>query len=482
MFLAPDVTKFNFNKKRTRLLGGSEKTAENGKGVGYWIHRDQRVQDNWAVLYAQKLALEHKKSLHFVASLANPVEDAPGSTLRNYQFSLGGHQEIAKECSDLNIEYHFLTGPEEQNLRVEDWVRKYQIGCLVVDFSPLRPHKRQVQKLVKALGPNGPLIFQVDSHNVVPVWETSPRHEPRAYLIRTKIHEKLDEFLTEFPPVIRHPFNAEQKAAPINWDGYLDSLKHLDRSIPPVKWAKFGTKNGLEMLESFAHERFDKYAELRNEPTKNYQSNLSPWFHFGQVAPQRALLYTQKYSQNEKSMDSFINECLVWRELSENFCHYVEEYDTLDGAPDWGRKTLQKHSKDFRPYVYTFEEFDEAKTHDDVWNSAQIQMRTEGKMHGFLRMYWAKKILEWSESPEEALKIAIYLNDRYSLDGNDANGYAGVQWAITGVSDRAFHEREIYGTIRWMTYNGCKKKFHIPDLVKKYGAKAHMYKKKHQKK
>ncbi len=321
--VASDVTKFGFNKKRTKILGGSETSAEKGQAVGYWIHRDQRVQDNWAALYAQKLALQHGKSLHFASALANPCPDDPGSTLRAYDFSLKGHQEVSQECQDLNIQYHFLQGDSEQNIRVQDWVRDFQIGCLVVDFSPLRQHKRQVQKLVKQLGPKGPLIFQVDAHNVVPVWETSPKHEPRAYLIRTKIHQNLDEFLTEFPPLIKHPFDSKSKPNPVDFGNILDKWKDLDRSVGPVKWARPGSKSGLEMLESFAHERFERYAELRNVPTVNHQSNLSPWFHFGQVAPQRALLYAQRYNQNQASMDSFINECLVWRELSENFCHYV---------------------------------------------------------------------------------------------------------------------------------------------------------------
>jgi len=475
---APDITKFDFNKKRIRRLGGSETSAETGQAVGYWIHRDQRVQDNWAALYAQKLALQNGKPLHFAGALAAPGPNDAGGTARNYEFSLKGHMEVAAECQKLNIEYHLLEGEIEQGIRVEEWIRRYNIGCLIVDFSPLKPHKRQVQKLVKALGKNGPLIVQVDAHNVVPVWSTSNKFEGRAYLIRTKIHNQLDEFLTQFPPVIKHPFDPVLKAEKVEWGLVLDRMKFLDWSVSPVDWAKPGSTGGLEMLDSFVHQRFDDYAEKRNVPTVNAQSNLSPWFHFGQVSPQRALLHAEKYNQNQKSMDSFVNECLVWRELSENFCHYIDDYDNINGAPGWGLKTLNQHRHDQRQYVYTLEEFEAAQTHDDIWNAAQIQMRNEGKMHGFLRMYWAKKILEWSESPEEALKIAIYLNDHYNLDGNDANGYAGCHWSITGVNDREFFERDVYGKIRHMTYNGCKKKFDIPTLVRKYGAKAHMYRKK----
>ena len=135
-----------------------------------------------------------------------------------------------------------------------------------------------------------------------------------------------------------------------------------------------------------------------------------------------------------------------------SFCYFKDDYDNINGAPGWGLKTLNQHRHDLRQYVYTLEEFEAATTHDDVWNSAQIQMKKEGKMHGFLRMYWAKKILEWSESPEEALKIALYLNDHYNLDGNDANGFAGCHWSITGVNDREFFERDVYGKIRYILF------------------------------
>ena len=159
--IASDISKFAFNQKRVRNLGGSKITADKGNAVGYWIHRDQRVQDNWAALKAQQLALQNGKPLHFAAALENPSSKSPGATLRNYSFSLKSHEEIAKECQSLNIEFHMLHGEEEQHVRILNWIRKFQIGCLVVDFSPLRPHKRQVDRLLEALGKDGPLMIQV---------------------------------------------------------------------------------------------------------------------------------------------------------------------------------------------------------------------------------------------------------------------------------------------------------------------------------
>ena len=156
------------------------------------------------------------------------------------------------------------------------------------------------------------------------------------------------------------------------------------------------------------------------------------------------------------------------RELSDNYCYYNTKYDSFDGFPDWAKKTLNEHGKDKREYVYSIEEFEKANTHEDLWNAAQQQLVKTGKLHGYMRMYWAKKILEWSESPEEALRISIYLNDKYELDGRDPNGYVGCAWSIGGVHDRAWTERSVYGKIRYMNYNGCKRKFDVESYIKKW--------------
>lgn len=169
-------------------------------------------------------------------------------------------------------------------------------------------------------------------------------------------------------------------------------------------------------------------------------------------------------------MAAFCEESIVRRELSDNFCYYNKNYDNLKGAYDWAQKTLDDHRKDKRTYVYSRDQLEQARTHDDLWNSAQIQMVKEGKMHGFLRMYWAKKILEWTKTPEEALETAIYLNDRYQLDGRDPNGYVGCMWSIAGIHDQGWREREVFGKIR---YDGCKRKFDVAAFVARYGGKVY---------
>ena len=167
---------------------------------------------------------------------------------------------------------------------------------------------------------------------------------------------------------------------------------------------------------------------------------------------------------------AFIEELVVRRELSDNFCLHRQDYDTTDCFPEWAKASLNKHLADKRPYLYTRDEFEHAKTHDPLWNAAQMEMVEHGKMHGYMRMYWAKKILEWAETPEEAMSTAIYLNDRYELDGRESNGYVGIAWSIGGVHDRPWPERPIYGVVRYMSYNGARSKFDVDAYIKRVGA------------
>jgi deoxyribodipyrimidine photo-lyase len=178
-------------------------------------------------------------------------------------------------------------------------------------------------------------------------------------------------------------------------------------------------------------------------------------------------LQVQGSAAGGESRESYLEELIVRRELSDNFCFYNGKYDALEGFPAWAQRTLNEHSGDEREHEYELEKLENAETHDDLWNAAQMEMVQNGKMHGYLRMYWAKKILEWSGSPEEGLQMAIYLNDRYELDGRDPNGYVGCAWSIGGVHDRAWFERPIFGKVRYMSYNGCKSKFNVDRYIEK---------------
>ncbi|XP_076029730.1 deoxyribodipyrimidine photo-lyase-like [Oratosquilla oratoria] len=468
--LCPSVKEFKFNKKRVRMLTKAEDIPDGCNGIVYWMCRDQRIQDNWALLFAQRLALKSKVSLHVVFCLIPKLLD---SSYRHFDFLLKGLQEVEKECQELNIQFHLFPGYARDVL--PDFIEKFNIGGVVTDFSPLRTQIQWIKDTKKALPKKIPMC-QVDAHNIVPCWVTSDKQEYSAKTIRKKIHNKLPDFLTKFPPVCRHTIDSEMKAEEVDWETAEKSLE-VDMDVEPVKWATPGTRAGIQTLDQFCRKRLKYYADKRNDPNSPSLSNLSPWLHFGQISAQRCVLEVKTYKKHSQGVETFIEEAVVRRELSDNFCFYQENYDTLDGAYSWARTTLNDHKKDKRHFVYSTQEFEEARTHDDLWNSAQIQLLKEGKIHGFLRMYWCKKILEWTASPEDALKVSLYLNDKYSLDGTDPNGYVGCMWSICGIHDQGWAERDIFGKIRFMNYDGCKRKFNISAFVAFYGGKKHIYNK-----
>jgi deoxyribodipyrimidine photo-lyase len=235
-----------------------------------------------------------------------------------------------------------------------------------------------------------------------------------------------------------------------------------------VNWIKPGENKARKILDKFIQNKLNNYVKDRNDPNKDGSSNLSPYLHFGQIASQRVVLEAVKIKPLSNLKGTFYDEIIVRKELSDNFCFYCEDYENVKCFHPWARQTINKHQKDNREFLYSLTEFETAKTHDDLWNAAQLQMVKTGKMHGYLRMYWAKKILEWTESPEDAMQIAIHLNDKYELDGRDPNGYAGIAWSIGGVHDRAWKERNIFGKIRYMSYKGMKRKFNVQNYIEKY--------------
>ncbi|KAM4552364.1 CPD photolyase [Odontesthes bonariensis] len=452
-----------FKKKRQRFISDAEKIKQGSEGVLYWMLRDQRVQDNWALIRAQQLAVKENLPLHVCYCLVAPKSEL--STLRHFGFLLKGLEEVAKECKHLNIQFHLLHGAAGEVL--PGFVSDRGFGAVVADFSPLREPLKGLKDVKKSLPKDIPFI-QVDAHNIVPCWVASPKQEYSARTIRGKITNLLSEFLTDFPPVEKHPHTATRTAKPVDWDKTLASLQ-VDRTVGEPQWAKPGAEAGMAMLESFIDVRLKLFGTQRNDPNEAALSQLSPWLRFGQISAQRVALQVQRCGKHaSQSVPAFIEELVVRRELTDNFCFYNKKYDSVEGAYEWAQKTLKDHAKDKREYIYTREQLEKAKTHDKLWNAAQYQMVTEGKMHGFLRMYWAKKILEWTPSPEEALSTALYLNDRYELDGQDPNGFVGCMWSICGIHDQGWAERPVFGKIRFMNYKGCLRKFKVAQFERKY--------------
>ncbi len=441
------------NKKRIKIL----EEAELQKGpIIYWMQRDQRVNDNWALIYAYERAKENKEQLIVIFNL---VTNFLSATLRQYHFMIEGLKEVEIKLTKLNIRFVLLTGkPEEQ---IPDFVKEKNAALLVTDFNPLKIINRWKDKVKSKI--NIP-FHEVDAHNIVPVWEASNKLEFAAYTIRPKIKKLLPEYLDDFPR-IKKLSHVKFTGNKTDWEKLYESLE-IDKSVKPVKNFGFGEKEANKILKKFIENKLKNYSVDRNNPNKNGLSNISPYLHFGQISAQRIALALNDF-ENDESVASYLEELIVRRELSDN-CYYNPNYDNFDGFHDWAKTSLNLHRDDRREFLYSLEEFESANTHDDLWNAAQLEMVSTGKMHGYMRMYWAKKILEWTKSPEEALEFGIYLNDKYELDGRDPNGYVGLAWSIGGVHDRAWGERPVFGKVRFMNYNGCKRKFDVKNYINKY--------------
>jgi deoxyribodipyrimidine photo-lyase len=416
------------------------------------MSRDQRTRDNWALLFAQEQSLQQKVPLVVGFCLAPQFL---GATWRQYAFMLRGLAEVEQNLREHHIPFHLLVGAPEVEL--PKFCRQSGAGCLVTDFDPLRLKRQWKEAVAKKLDIP---FYEVDAHNIVPCWVASGKQEYGAYTLRPKILRALPEFLEGFPSLHQQQGSWGEPSTPIDWQGVLAGL-NVDRSVSEVDGLNPGERSAWDLCNDFLENRLSHYGEWRNDPLREGQSNLSPYLHFGQIAAQRVALEAEDAPAGAKAKEAFLEELIVRRELSDNFCYYHPHYDAVAGFPAWARKTLDEHRADPREYLYTLAQFEQAQTHDHLWNAAQREMVQTGKMHGYLRMYWAKKILEWTPSPEEALQVAIYLNDRYELDGRDPNGYTGIAWSLGGVHDRAWGERRVFGKIRYMSYKGCKAKFDV---------------------
>jgi deoxyribodipyrimidine photo-lyase len=426
--------------------------------VVYWMSRDQRVKDNWALIYAQKKATELRQPLIVVFCL---VLDFLGANLRHYDFMLRGLSEVSDALKEKNITFAIIEGGPDKKLPA--FLKKNSASFLVCDFDPLKIKKRWKEQISKNINIS---FHEVDAHNIVPCRVASEKQEYGAYTIRPKINSKLDEFLDDFDKIKKHAHKQKKLSNHDKITSIKANLK-LDKSVNPVNWLKPGEKAAKKVLSEFINKKLRHYESDRNDPSNDAQSNLSPYLHFGHISAQRVALEVIKSRHPAAVKNSFLEELIVRRELSDNFCFYNENYDNFEGFPDWAKKTLKEHKKDRKSYTYGKNELEHYNTHDYIWNAAQKEMVIKGKMHGYMRMYWCKKILEWTKDIKEAHKIAIYLNDKYELDGRDPSGYTGIAWSLGGVHDRAWPQRHIYGKIRYMSEGGIKSKFHIDKYTQK---------------
>ena len=442
-----------------------------GRVVWYPV-RDLRTQDNYALLYAQHLADSQKAELCAVFVL---YPDYVHARARHYDFMFEGLKELEKDLEKLNIPFEVRFGADEDQI---DQLVKEGVGAIVTDFSPL--HRNTDWKKKYATKCKVPL-YTVDAHNVVPVHMASPKQEFAAYTMRPKLYRLLPEYIVEIPKVKKHTFN-KGKVVPVDWKEVQEKFEWVKDDKYEGKW-RGGSTAAHKTLQNFLM-HLDTYTD-RNNPNIVAQSDLSPYITFGFISRTRIALEVLKHEKAEiqdlldkdknaakggTAPSAFIEELIVRAELAENFCHYNKDYDNTASFADWSQKNLVKHAGDGREYIYTLKQFENASTHDTLWNAAQNQMLRTGKMHGYMRMYWAKKVLEWTQSAESAMRVLVYLNDTYSLDGRDPNGYAGIAWSVGGVHDRVWFERPIFGQVRYMNYNGCKSKFNVKEYEEKWNS------------
>ncbi len=429
--------------------------------VVYWMSRDQRAKDNWALEFALHKA--HKNNVPSVAVFCFST-DYPQLTLRSFVFMLGGLQVLAKNLNERHIPFILLIGNPVE--RIPEFVKEVEAGCLICDFDPLKWKREWLRGVAEKIQVP---FFQVDAHNVVPCWLASDHKEYAARTFRPRLLRKLDTFFSDYPPGLENPMPWPGRVPEQDWNTITNFQKHL-LPVDPVPLIP-GEDEAMSVLEKFLEERLASYDRERNNPLSGMSSGLSPYIHFGHISAQRILLELDQIRIDMPSENAFREQVLVRRELSENYCWYEPSYDMVDGFPNWARKTLDKHLYDSRPYLYDKQELEYGMTHDALWNAAQREMVVSGSMHGYLRMYWAKKILEWTASPEEAMGYALEFNDRYQVDGRDPNGYTGVAWCIGGVHDRPWKERPVFGQIRYMSYGGCRRKFDVEAYIDHWSGK-----------
>ena len=446
---------------RVTVRRGGPANAE-GRAVVYWMQRAQRAVDNPALETAIRAANLLKKP---VVVFAGIVRDYPNANLRSYTFFTEGLKAVARGLERRGIGFVLRVWPENDLIKFCEEISP----CLVVsDENPIREPERWRQTFAKKLRVP---FWTVDADVIVPS-HLLLKEQYGARTIRPRITALLDEFLVpvgKLKPRVR--WQPKKKIASLSTEADLLENLPINRAVEPVASLHGGTDEGLKLLKSFLRERLAGYDEGRNHPDQDHTSRLSPYLHFGHLGPHTVALAVKAADAPARDREAFLEQLIVRRELAINFCRYNPNYDNLKCAEPWARRTLAEHARDEREYLYSERQLENAETHDPLWNAAQRQMVITGWMHGYLRMYWAKKILEWTRRAQEAFAIAVRLNDRYELDGRDPNGYAGIAWAIAGKHDRAWGpERPVYGKIRYMSYASTSRKFNSRAYIERINA------------
>ncbi|MCB0711205.1 MAG: deoxyribodipyrimidine photo-lyase [Ignavibacteriae bacterium] len=429
----------------------------NGTYILYWMQASQRSIYNHALEYAADLANKQRLPLFVIFGLTG---NYPEANIRHYQFMVEGLRDVRDHLAERGIHFRVYSGsPDEVALATAERAR-----IVVVDRGYLH-HQKLWRKEVSEYA--GCQVIQVESDVLVPTTMASTKEEFAARTLRPKIHREMKKFIapvTERELLVKSGIDHIEEGLNLDDPHLLDQFD-LDRSISPVREFTGGQTEAERRLQLFIETKLTNYGTGRNDITATNTTELSPYLHFGHISPLRILIQLiANASPSDENVAVLIEELIVRRELAINFVEQNEQYDSYKSLPEWSIKTLDKHREDTRDFLYTAEQLEGAQTHDQYWNAAMNEMKLRGMMKGYMRMYWGKKVIEWSPSPEVAYETLLYLNNKYFLDGRDPNSYANVAW-IFGKHDRPWGERPVFGTVRYMNANGLKRKFDIEAYV-----------------
>jgi deoxyribodipyrimidine photo-lyase len=419
------------------------------------MQRAQRGVDNPALDVAIQVGneLDLPVVVYFSA-----ISNFPSANLRHYVFLNQGLRDIEEDLAERGIEFIVRRPPGNS---LEALLNEVGAAMLIGDENPCREPERWRKVVAHRLKVP---YWTVDADVIVPS-SLFTKHFYALHIFKPKLYAHFPKYLLK--PKQQKPVRRWKRPAGFaSFDVREDvtaGWKNFDRSVAPVETFTGGTHAALRRLKDFVANDLNDYGERRNHPEGAGTSRLSPYLHFGHIGPLTIALAVEgavkSGSVSGAARDVFFSEVIGWRELAVNFVKYVPNYDSIECAEPWAQKTLRDHARDKRDPAYSIEQLEKAETYDELWNASQMQMVKFGWMHNYMRMYWAKKILEWSPTPAIAFQNAVYLNDKYELDGRDPNGYAGIAWAIAGVHDRPWFDRPIFGTIRYMSGASTGKKF-----------------------
>jgi len=425
--------------------------------VLYWAQMNRRVESNHGLLYAVELANRRNLPVLYYEGLTCSY---PSANDRLHTFILEGVPDTARRLKKLGIGYVFYLRRRKSDANDALYQLARHAAAVVTDDYPTfiaREHNGRVPAKLEIP------YFVVDSSCVVPM-STLAKREYAAYTLRPKIRKVLGQYLKpadtvrvkrKYEDATAHVLHTEVEKAKI---AALVESCEIDHSVRPSLSFVGGRDAAGRRMDHFLENNLRRYASERNEPGARATSGMSPYLHFGHISALEIALRVKEYADEHKLMaEEYLEELIVRRELAFNFARFVEWPARLEDLPDWVRHTMNRHAGDRRDPLYSRQQLERAETYDDLWNATQKEMLLRGKIHGYYRMYWGKKILEWSATYQEAVDTMVAIHDRYALDGRDPNTYTGILWCF-GLHDRPWFDRPIFGTIRYMSLEGMKRK------------------------